>query len=88
MKDPEKEKTVSPSKIKEKKKLSSASGTRRVKKKKIESSASEKPNFTARKRLFKKRSFRKQYDMFRGGGLGKIDSFFNALYIELTEKSI
>ena len=74
-------------KSKEKKKRSPAAVSRRARKKKIVNS-SEKPNFTARKKLFKKRSFRTQYDLFRAGGLGVIDSFFNAFYITVTEKSI
>ncbi len=88
MKKEELEKNDSSLKNKEKRKRSVAAVSRRARKKKAESASSEKPNFTQRKKLFKKRSFRRQYDLFRQGGLGVIDSFFNAFYITLTEKSI
>ncbi len=48
----------------------------------------EKPLFRKKRKLYKKRSFRNQYRIFREGGLGMVDSFFNSLYILLTEKSI
>ncbi len=71
------------------KKTSSATGNRRWERKKKDVSApSKRPKFIERKKLFKKRSFRHQYALFREGGLGMIDSFFNAFYITLTEKSI
>ncbi len=88
MKNEEMKNTASQEKSKEKKKRSATTAIRRGRRKKTEAASSEKPNFTARKKLFKKRSFRTQYDLFRKGGLGVIDSFFNAFYITLTEKSI
>ena len=48
----------------------------------------EKPRFAKRKKLFGKKSFRRQYYIFREGGLGVWDSFFNALYITLSEASV
>jgi len=48
----------------------------------------EKPEFAKEKKLFQKRKFRRQYRIFRNGGLGRFDSFFNAVYIILCEKSV
>ncbi len=48
----------------------------------------EKPEFAKEKKLFQKRKFRRQYRIFRNGGLGVFDSYFNALYITLCEKSV
>lgn len=48
----------------------------------------EKPEFAKEKKLFQKRKFRRQYRIFRNGGLGKFDSFFNAVYIILCEKGV
>ena len=48
----------------------------------------EKPEFAKEKKLFQKRKFRRQYRIFRNGGLGKFESFFNAVYIILCEKSV
>ncbi len=44
--------------------------------------------FTKEKSLFKKRSFSRQYRIFRSSGLSVIDSFFNSFYIVLSEKSV
>lgn len=56
--------------------------------KKSVSESSQKISFRKQRKLYKNRSFRKQYDLFRKSGLGRIDSFFNAFYILLTEKSV
>ena len=48
----------------------------------------EKPEFAKEKKLFQKRKFRRQYRIFRNGGLGAFDSFFNAVYIILCEKGV
>ena len=46
------------------------------------------PQFVEEKKLFKKRSFSRQYRIFRKGGLGIADSLFNTVYIMLSEKSV
>lgn len=46
------------------------------------------PQFVEEKKLFKKRSFSRHYRIFRKGGLGIADSFFNTVYIMLSEKSV
>ena len=61
---------------------------REKRKKKEEAPSLPRPAFAKEKKLFKRRSFCRQYAIFRKGGLGILDSFFNALYIELTEKSV
>ncbi len=48
----------------------------------------KKPEFEKERKLFKRRSFSRQYRIFRKGGLGVLDSLFNAFYILLNEKSI
>lgn len=47
-----------------------------------------KPKFKGEKKLIKNHSFSRQYRIFRQGGLGVIDSFFNSLYILMSEKSV
>lgn len=51
-------------------------------------SSAEKPEFAKEKKLFQKRRFRRQYRIFRNGGLGRFDSFFNAVYIILCENGV
>ena len=53
-----------------------------------EKDSAEKPDFVKEKKLFQKRKFRRQYRLFRKGGLGRFDSFFNTVYIILCEKSV
>jgi len=48
----------------------------------------EKPNFQREKHLFQKRSFRRQFRLFRKGGLGFFDSLFNTFYITLCENNV
>ncbi len=48
----------------------------------------EKPEFAKEKKLFQKRKFRRQYRIFRNGGLSAFDSFFNTVYIILCEKDV
>ena len=57
--------------------------------KRNENKASESaPQFVEEKKLFKKKSFSRQYRIFRKGGLGIVDSLFNTVYIMLSEKSV
>ncbi len=51
-------------------------------------SSVERPRFEKQKKLFGRKSFDRQYRIFREGGLGIWDSFFNALYISLSEDSV
>lgn len=60
----------------------------REKKRKLFADSAETPAFRTRKHPFRKRSFRRHYDLFRQGGLGTFNSFFNAFYITITEKSL
>ena len=57
MKNEEMKNTASQEKNKEKKKRSATTAIRRGRRKKTEAASSEKPNFTARKKLFKKEAF-------------------------------
>lgn len=60
----------------------------RAKREKIFDDSPEKPAFQERKEQFENRGFRHHYRSFRDCGLSRFDSFFNALYIVLTERSI
>ena len=62
--------------------------TRRKKSEEEGSESEKKPIFQKEKKLFKYRSFSRQYQSFRKGGLGILDSFFNSFYIYLSERSI
>lgn len=68
-------------KMKKKERISSSE-------KRAQSQSDRKPLFRKKRKIYKSRSFRKQYAVFRESGLGKIDSCFNAFYILLTEKSV
>ena len=81
-------KSVSAEKNDEKKTVRKRSAKPRKPRAKARVDRPEKPAFAKEKKLFRKRSFRTQYDAFRLGGLGVFDSLFNAFYIFLSEKSL
>ena len=88
MKTNEKETFSDPGEIDEKREASAVFSRRRKRKTAPGGEVEKRPAFAAAKKLFKKRNFRRQYALFRKGGLGVFDSFFNSLYIHLTEKSV